>query len=637
MKVIFKPSTKTSLCVSRTKQKNICKSHPAHILELVARYETSTSFRSFGSVAEVREVLLDKLENDLGIKSSEQWYQYNSSKLKENPDGSRLMRKYRNSVHTMLSELRPNVIWKPWMFPHVPNDYWSNYQNIKNYMEWISAELKINHLSDWYQYSGLNIVEKNGKGLINKFDGSLYLLLSSVYPSFDWKPWLFASPPRNLWTTMETKHKFAKHLEQELHLQTPSDWLQVTTEDFIQHGGSGLLKEYQGSIANYLQDIYPEKQWNDWEFKNKNLLTSFWTQENARNYFSWLAPKVGVTKPEDWNKLTAETLIQNGGKSLLNKHNGSLFNLLSWVFPEISWNRHNFMKGDTKRYMWEDPQQVLQFMESVKSELGVKEMTDWYKVTVRELRAVGGRGILARYGDSILNILKTIYPYYEWKPWMFRAVPRSFWTTEASVKEYVKWLETQLGISAMEDWYNISSKEVSLYYNGATILAKHGGLSGLLKFVYPEFPWDMQHFEQGTVFKPSKSQIRVFAAIQKIFPDQKVLMDVKHPQLPQQYELDIYLPDLKLALEYQGEHHYFDHYMFGSVATFQRRDRQKLRLCKLKGITLVYVPYWWDRTESSLRATIAQQRPDLNLLDPILHQGAVPIPSSKTTETNQPA
>ncbi len=30
------------------------------------------------------------------------------------------------------------------------------------------------------------------------------------------------------------------------------------------------------------------------------------------------------------------------------------------------------------------------------------------------------------------------------------------------------------------------------------------------------------------------------------------------------YELDIYVPSLSLGFEYQGEHHYEDHFLFGA-------------------------------------------------------------------------
>jgi hypothetical protein len=74
----------------------------------------------------------------------------------------------------------------------------------------------------------------------------------------------------------------------------------------------------------------------------------------------------------------------------------------------------------------------------------------------------------------------------------------------------------------------------------------------------------------------------------------------------------ILLPHLSLAFEYQGEHHYFSSY-FGSLATYQRRDQAKLKFTSKFGITLIPIPFWWDRTSDSLLSTIKLYRPDIHL------------------------
>ena len=79
-------------------------------------------------------------------------------------------------------------------------------------------------------------------------------------------------------------------------------------------------------------------------------------------------------------------------------------------------------------------------------------------------------------------------------------------------------------------------------------------------------------------------------------------------------ELDFYYPQYKLAFEYQGHQHYSNRLVFhqsGTLDDNQRRDLQKSSICKDKGITLIQVPYWWDRKLESLAATVYTQRPDL--------------------------
>ena len=77
-------------------------------------------------------------------------------------------------------------------------------------------------------------------------------------------------------------------------------------------------------------------------------------------------------------------------------------------------------------------------------------------------------------------------------------------------------------------------------------------------------------------------------------------------------ELDIFLPTENLAFEYQGEQHYYNLYFMRTDWLQQKqRDKQKKEACNENGITLIEIPYWWDRTKDSLMATVKKHRPDL--------------------------
>ena len=49
----------------------------------------------------------------------------------------------------------------------------------------------------------------------------------------------------------------------------------------------------------------------------------------------------------------------------------------------------------------------------------------------------------------------------------------------------------------------------------------------------------------------------------------------------------------------------------GSLWQQRPRDKEKKKICEQNGITLIEIPYWWDKQLSSLITTIHQQRKEL--------------------------
>jgi hypothetical protein len=102
----------------------------------------------------------------------------------------------------------------------------------------------------------------------------------------------------------------------------------------------------------------------------------------------------------------------------------------------------------------------------------------------------------------------------------------------------------------------------------------------------------------------------MFRFIKDIFPDAE--WNYKHPDLrfatsDRKMELDVWVPSEQLALEYQGEQHFFPVKFFGGANKFkktQARDIEKLETCMRKGINLIAVPYTWDGSKDALYSMI---------------------------------
>lgn len=96
-----------------------------------------------------------------------------------------------------------------------------------------------------------------------------------------------------------------------------------------------------------------------------------------------------------------------------------------------------------------------------------------------------------------------------------------------------------------------------------------------------------------------KKQKLLYEQIRIIFPDAKIKYNYRHPDLRfkntnAKMQLDIYLPELNLAIEYQGEHHFLPIVGEEKLTQSKDRDQQKRVACALYNIKLLEIDYNWN-------------------------------------------
>ena len=96
---------------------------------------------------------------------------------------------------------------------------------------------------------------------------------------------------------------------------------------------------------------------------------------------------------------------------------------------------------------------------------------------------------------------------------------------------------------------------------------------------------------------------KLYELVSKIFPTSIIRREASPSWLGQQ-RLDIFLPELGLAIEHQGEQHFRPIAAFGGDQGFrktQERDERKRRLCVCNGVTIVDIRFDHPLTLPSLR------------------------------------
>ena len=95
----------------------------------------------------------------------------------------------------------------------------------------------------------------------------------------------------------------------------------------------------------------------------------------------------------------------------------------------------------------------------------------------------------------------------------------------------------------------------------------------------------------------------LYQLVSRLFPTKTVRREASPAWLGQQ-RLDIYFPELALAIEHQGEQHYYPIEVFGGEQAFvktQERDERKRALCRRNGVTVIEIRFDDPLTIPSLR------------------------------------
>ncbi len=116
-----------------------------------------------------------------------------------------------------------------------------------------------------------------------------------------------------------------------------------------------------------------------------------------------------------------------------------------------------------------------------------------------------------------------------------------------------------------------------------------------------------------------KSQTELYNLIGLIYPNREILFDYKHPELRfklsnKKMELDIWIPHINLAIEYQGRQHYDIMEHWGGIEALEmikRRDKEKKEKCKDYGIKLIEFHHLLEIDKSTVKKLLADNDIDV--------------------------
>jgi len=174
-------------------------------------------------------------------------------------------------------------------------------------------------------------------------------------------------------------------------------------------------------------------------------------------------------------------------------------------------------------------------------------------------------------------------------------------------------LENEFQIRSPLEWYRVALTDLREIVGGNVFTTNRALVEFLAKF-YPKIKWKESKFNVSQTMHKKSTQRKIVKSLSVAFPGHLIYEEFKHKEahLLRAIELDIYLPSLAIALEYQGFQHYEDT-ILGTAEMYNSRDDVKRVNCEKFGITLLEVPFWEQNypRSSNIPQFILLSRPDL--------------------------
>ena len=163
-----------------------------------------------------RRAFFDWLFVQLGYKTMEDWYSITQKDIYQHGGVSIIDSYYNNSPSKALKSLYPEHQWLMWKFLFTPKHYKSQLMmddsEMEKFVNWLSKELSIDQLEDWYRVS----VQQIQKYLDIQSSKSLIQILKTVYKQHNWNVNKFTRLGRSVKSTQRevaiaVRKLFPKH------------------------------------------------------------------------------------------------------------------------------------------------------------------------------------------------------------------------------------------------------------------------------------------------------------------------------------------------------------------------------------------------------------------------------------------
>lgn len=536
-----------------------------------------------------------------GIDAPEAWYSISAGDFVGIKGGASFLKGYHDSVAAAVTANLPAHSWDVSRFSKT-----SSPRVDQGRVKQAALELKIPSMAGWYFLEPSDISQADASAQIQ-----MPQFLKECFPEHHWDDKLLR------WRETENSFAVIEFIGSVVfpaqgpptHDQWYSLKQQRLEEAFGALSARNLAQELPAVLARVFSSDLAYLPW-----RLELGTAQCWTEKETRvRFWHWASKQLDigdVTSLDKWYSVSRFQIRNLRGLGLLREYyGGSLHSALVEAFPSHTWFPWPFESRGSLGFWMKNPN-VERFLEHLSSRLEVRTMDDWYKLSQQDFLVLRARKLLALHQGSPLAFLQARFPQHRFVPWKFLRQPRGQAISKSSspeaLEDFVKAVAEELGVAKLPDWYRVSLAQLKAI-NAEYAISKFGGLFPLLQTVYPEHAWSPSKL---SVSSKKSNQRTLLRAVRRLFPAYNVVEDSRVGR-HSNFELDVFVPELHLGFEYQGEYHFMDVLFSGEAASSGDRDAGKASALARAGISLVVVPYSWDGMDASLSGFIRAVRPEL--------------------------
>ena len=344
--------------------------------------------------------------DDLFIKSKlnslDDWLNISKQSIIDR-GGKWLFSIYEQNMNSLLSSIYPHHNWNISKYRSNSNQYFRSIENQREFMDELFIKLKLKSKEDWLKVTKSSIIKKGGFSILSYYSHDFSLLLSSIYPNFNWNFSHLKINSNLYFITLENQILFMEKLFKEYQFTSFDDWRKITRNRLKESGGFSLLSFYSNDLFLLFTSIYPNYPW---KMENFELNLDF--IENQKKLIENIFLKLKLNNLDEWIKVTRNKFIKNGGKRLLDIYSNDFKLMLSTIYPDHSWQFQNKkMKFKPNFYYFRSNEFLQKKLAYLKEKYVIYSKKDWYRLPLK-------------YDEiNLYQALKFIYPHEHWEKRLF--------------------------------------------------------------------------------------------------------------------------------------------------------------------------------------------------------------------------